>query len=142
MKSLSFLVCLLVVFIADTRCAGNKMIPKGTHIVWHDGGQEYFAIFENGMLYSLHREDNSYQKIHKVKDKALVEKLFHLAKSTDFVEMHPPLNRETILENDQDYKHIELRKDGRKYEVYWSDKDEEDEPNFLAKLLEELMSLV
>ena len=142
MKTLSFLICLFLIVSTTTQAARNNMIPKGKHIVWHDGGLEYFAIFENGMLYSLHQEDNSYQKIHKVKDKALVNKLFALAESSEFTDMHPPLNREKILENDEDYKHIELRKEGRKYEVYWSDEDEHEEPTFLTTLLEELMSLV
>lgn len=142
MKTLSFLFCLLFVLATPVQCVESKMIPKGKHIVWHDGGLEYFAIFENGMLYSLHQEDNSYQKIHKVKDKALLNKLFALAESNKFMELHPPVNRENILENDENYKHIELRKDGRKYEVYWSSEDEDEDPSFLTTLLEELMSLV
>lgn len=135
-------IIILIGLLTTPSLAGDKLIPKGKHIVWHDGGAEYFAVFENGMLYSLHIEDNSYQKIYKVKDKALIESLFKMAESQDFIDMHPPLNREEVLHNDKDYKHIELRREGRKYEVYWSDKDDSEEPEFLAELLVKLMELV
>ncbi|MGB0524013.1 MAG: hypothetical protein ACPGJS_13680 [Flammeovirgaceae bacterium] len=142
MKKNLTLAIILITVMSLPLYGENEMIPKGKHIVWHDGGDEYFAIFENGMLYSLHLEDNSYQKIHKVKNKALIAELFSLAESKDFLDLHPPLNRDAVLEADEDYKHIELRKEGRKYEVYWSEKDDADEPDFLTKLLEQLMALV
>ena len=119
--------------------AGNKTIaPKGKHILWHEGGADYFAIFENGMLYTVH--DNKYHKIHKVHDKEAVERIFQMMAEHEFTELPVPKNKKEIISEDRsNYKHIELRTEGRRYEAYWTDEDEKEDPDFLEEIMGLLM---
>ncbi|MFT5617490.1 MAG: hypothetical protein ACI85I_000713 [Arenicella sp.] len=116
-------------------------IPKGEHVIWHDGGADYFALSEAGILYSVH--ENKYHKLYKVKDKELVASIFQMIQENEFSQFPPPKNKEQIIETDKEnYKHIEYRKEGRKYETYWTDKDERVEPEFLKQMILKLMELV
>ena len=135
--SLSFLViCVLLL-----SSFGKNPIPKGEHILWHDGGADYFALYENGMLYTVH--DNKYHKIHKVHDQELVAEVFESIRKNDFMGLPAPLNREAIMEMDEEnFKHIQYRKDGRVHEAYWTNLDEQPEPTFLIELFEKLMLFV
>jgi len=116
-------------------------IPKGDHIVWHDGGENYFAIFENGMLYSVY--NNKYHKIHKVHDSSIVEDIFQLLRENHFTELPAPTNKEQVLSADaENFKHIQYRHDGRVYEAYWTDLDSQEDPDFLISIIKKLRGLV
>lgn len=116
-------------------------IPKEQHVLWHDGGADYFALSESGILYAVH--NNEYHKLYKVKDKELVASVFEMIRENEFTSFPPPKNKEQIIETDnENYKHIEYRSNGRKHEAYWTDKDERVEPEFLKEMIRKLMELV
>ena len=119
----------------------SSKIPKGEHVLWHDGGEDYFALFENGNLYSVH--NNKYHKIHKVYETEIVEEIFQTLKKHDFTEMPPPYNKDKVIAADEEhFRHIQYRKDGRVYEVYWTSRNDDNKQEFLLDIFKKLMGFV
>lgn len=142
MKSTNFkILAICFLFILSGFSSFCSDIPKEEHVLWHDGGADYFALSESGILYAVH--ENKYSKLFKVKDKELVASIFRTIQENEFSQFPPPKDRQKIIEIDQEnYKHIEYRRAGRKNEVYWTDKDERVEPEFLKGMIRKLMELV